>query len=239
MSVSAEVHLGHQNKLKLSRAVLLYETLGGDYGSRRDTFASVHGVRFEGSLPVLEPGRALTLEALRELSRSLSRAQRLELLTKHVLAVGPETLVWFEPARPRVMFFRCPDPCLQKLSGQTFPQPALLFIATSRQLRVLALAEDARPAADTPLYVAPYWNTTPAAVCLGTTALPESLSAHDTWAYSSAFFASAFTHGSGVKLYSGWGGSMGELWAHVRDVGHFPKEHLVATGKTLQDVLNA
>ena len=239
MSISVNVQLGHRNTVKLSRAILIYESKGGEYGSRQDTFASVHGVRHEGAVPVLEPGSAMTLEALRELSRSLSRTKALELLPEHVLAVGPETLVWFEPAWPRVMFYECNDPCLQSLSGRTFPQPALLFIATARQLTVLALADDTRPTPDTPLYVAPYWNTTPTAVCLGTTALPESLSVKDTWAYSSAFFASAFTHGSGVKLYTAWGGSMGELWQHVQEVGHFPKQHLVATGETLGGILGA
>ncbi len=239
MPVTVDVKLGHRNTVNLSRAILIYESKGGGYGSQQDTFASVHDVRLEGAVPVLEPGSAITLEALRELSRFLSRTRALELLPEHVLAVAPETLVWFEPAWPRVMFYECSDPCLQSLSGQTFPQPALLFIASARQLKVLALDDDARPTSDTPVYVAPYWNTTPAAVCLGTTALPESLSVKDTWAYSSAFFASAFTHGSGVKLYTGWGGSMGELWQHVKNLGYFPRGHLVPADQTLGGLLGA
>jgi len=156
-----------------------------------------------------------------------------------VLAVSPERLVWFEPARSRVMFFETQDPYLNRLSSQAFPQPPLLFIAGERSLRVFALAENGRPNGSSPVFTAPYYNTTTSGVCLGSMPLPTALSVHDTDAYSDAFFHSAFTHGTSERLLKGWGGSYGEFWEHARQQGTFPTQHLVPQEKTVEDVINA
>ena len=76
-------------------------------------------------------------------------------------------------------------------------------------------------------------------MCLGSTALPDTLSARDTNGYSSGFFASAFTHGSSTLLYRGWGGTMGELWQEVKARGHFPSGHLIPLEQTLGDLFRA
>ena len=239
MAISVNVELGYRNTVKLSRAILIYENARQDYGGPSDTFASVHKVRYDGATPLLEPGTSVTLEAVRELSKALNPVSVLELLPTQVLAVSSEALVWYEPARERVMFYACNDPLLMKLSGSSFPQPALLFIAGQRQLKVLALDSNERPTAASQLYVAPYWNTTPQGVCLGSTTLPDTLKAKDTQGYSGGFFASAFTHGSNTLLYRGWGGTMGELWQHARQHRHFPTKQLVPLESTLGDLIDA
>jgi PRTRC genetic system protein B len=160
-------------------------------------------------------------------------------LPERVLASTPERLVWFEPARPRVMFFKTQDAFLNSLSGSSFPQPPLVFIAGERHLKVFALAGNARPVGETEVFTAPYFNTTSSGVCLGSTPLPDSLSVRDTESYSSAFFHSAFTHGTSERLLKGWGGSYGEIWVHARAQGTFPIQHLVSLGKTLDEVINS
>jgi len=235
MPVSVEVSLGRRSEVKLSKAILLYQqtTYQGD------AFATVHEVTgVEEGNPVITPGQLLTLEGLREIHKALYRTQRLEVLPPHVLAVSPERLVWLEPARSRVMFFKTQDPYLNALSGQSFPQPPLLFIAGERSLKVFALASDERPTGDTNIYTAPYYNTDQRGVCLGSMPLPSSLSVHDTEAYSDAFFHSAFTHGSGERLLKGWGGSYGEVWTHAQQQGAFPIAHLVPLGKSVEEAIN-
>ena len=236
MPVSVEVSLGRQSKVELAKAVLLYQE-GRHQG---DAFATVHEVTgVEEGQPALAPGQLLTVEGLREIHKALYRAQRLEVLPQHVLAVGPERLVWFEPARGRVMFFQSGDACLNGLSGQSFPQPPLLFIAGERSLKVFALGDNERPIGSSPVFTAPYYNTTAGGVCLGSMPLPPTLSVHDTDAYSDAFFHSAFTHGTSERLLKGWGGSYGEVWERARQYQTFPTQHLVPQERTVEDVINA
>ncbi len=236
MPVSVDVSLGRQSKVELVKAVLLYQE-GRHQG---DAFATVHEVTgVEEGQPALAPGQLLTVEGLREIHKALYRVQRLEVLPQHVLAASPERLVWFEPARSRVMFFKSGDTFLDGLSGQAFPQPSLLFIANERSLRVFALPASERPAGETNIYAAPYYNTTSVGVCVGSMPLPDSLSVGDTAVYADAFFHSAFTHGTSERLLRGWGGSYGELWVHARDEGVFPMQHLVPLDMTVEEAINA
>ena len=236
MPVSVTTALGRQSTVRLQKAVLLY----GDDSYDADTFATLHDVTgVDTGVPTLAAGKLLSVEALRHIHKSLYRLQRLELLPPHVLAVSPERLVWFEPMCDRTLFFETQDPYLQTLSGQTFPQPALLFIAGERSLKVVALSSDDRPTGDTEVYAAPYYNTSRSGVCLGSTPLPTTLSVNDMGRYSDAFFHSAFTHGTSERLLKGWGGSYGEFWSAAKAEGTFPLHHLVPLDNRLADVINS
>ncbi len=194
--------MGRRSVVELSKAILLYQ----ESSHQGDAFATVHKVTgVEDGAPALAPGQLLSVEGLREIHKALYRVQKLEVTPPYVLAVNPERLVWFEPARSRVMFFESQDPYLNGLSGKTFPQPPLLFIAGERSLRVFALGENERPTGSSPVYTAPYYNTTTSGVCIGSMPLPAALSADDTDAYSDAFFHSA--HGTSERLLRGWGGA--------------------------------
>lgn len=236
VSVKAELgRLGRQSTVKLEKAVLLY----GDDSYDGDTFATLHGVTgVEDGDPALAPGRLLNVEGLRHIHKNLYRTHKLELLPPHVLAVSPERLVWFEPALTRVMFFETTDTYLQRLSGVTCPHPALLFVAGERSLKVFTLGSNDRPTADTPLYTAPYYNTSSGGVCLGSTPLPATLSVNDTESYSNAFFHSAFTHGTSERLLKGWDGSYGEFWSATKEDGRFSLKHLVPLDYRVVDVIN-
>lgn len=236
MPVSIDVSMGRRSVVELSKAILLYR----ESSHQGDAFATVHKVTgVEDGAPALAPGQLLSVEGLREIHKALYRVQKLEVTPLHVLAVNPERLVWFEPARSRVMFFESQDPYLNGLSGKTFPQPPLLFIAGERSLRVFALGENERPTGSSPVYTAPYYNTTTSGVCIGSMPLPAALSADDTDAYSDAFFHSAFTHGTSERLLRGWGGSYGEVWAHAREKGAFPTQHLVPLEAGVEEAINA
>jgi PRTRC genetic system protein B len=233
---SVDISLGKQSKVKLTKAVLIYQ----ESSYEGDAFATVHEVTgVDEAQPALAPGQLLSVEGLREIHKALYRVQRLEVLPLHVLAASPERLVWFEPARSRVLFFQSGDAYLDGLSGQSFPQPPLVFIAGERSLKVFALGEDERPTGSSPVFTAPYYNTDYRGVCLGSMPLPTDLSVHETDAYSDAFFHSAFTHGTSQRLLNGWGGSYGEVWEHVKQQGTFPTRNLVPQEKTVEDVINA
>ena len=236
MPVSVKAEVGRQSIVKLKQAVLLY----GDDSYDGDTFATLHDVTgVESSTPELAPGRLLSVEGLRHIHKNLYRLQKLELLPPHILAVNPERLVWFEPARNRVMFFKTADAYLQGLSGIPFPHPTLLFIAGERSLKVFALRSNERPTAETEVYTAPYYNTSSGGVCLGSTPLPATLSVNDTESYSDAFFHSAFTHGTSERLLKGWGGSYGEFWTSAEEREVFPLVHLVPLASRVAEVINS
>jgi PRTRC genetic system protein B len=223
-----DIDLGQQSRLELAQAILFYK-------DQNHLFATLHDI--SGTPPSLEPGRLLTLEDVQELHRQLYGELPLSVLPENVLAFSTHKLVWFEKPKKRVLFFQTSDPCLESLSGQTFPQPALLFVASLRSLQVYALDTSKRPSSQTPLFAAPYYNTSRATVCLGSTSLPTTLGVADTEAYSRAFFASAFTHGTAEQLLRGWGGSYGEFWQFVGKRGKFPTEYLVPFSQTLGEVL--
>ena len=228
--------IGRRSVVKLVKAILLYQ----QEHRQGDAFATVHEVTgVEAAQLALAPGQLMSAEGLREIHNALYRVQRLTVLPPHILAATPERLVWFEPARSRVMFFNTQDAYLNALSGQSFPQPPLLFIAGERKLRVFALAEDKRPTGAGTIYTAPYYNTSSAGVCLGSMPLPSTLDPNDTADYADAFFHSAFTHGTAERLLRGWGGSHGELWKHAQQQGQFPVQHLVTQERTVEDAINA
>ena len=235
MSVTVDAAIGRQSVAKLAKAILVYQD-----PHQANSFATVHKVTgVDEGAPALAAGRLLCLEELRTIHKALYKMQKLSINPPHVLASSPERLVWFEPAWPRVMFYSGEDAYLNGLSGRTFPQPPLLFIAGASSLRVFALSADERPTADTKVYTAPYYNTSSSGVCLGSMPLPAELSPEQTDGFTAAFFHSAFTHGTAQRLLKGWGGSYGELWTHAHEGGTFPVQHLVPLNTDVEAVINA
>jgi len=61
------------------------------------------------------------------------------------------------------------------MNGANFPQPALVWLAMDHSLSIRALKENHRPAVDTRLCVAPYWNVyDTGSVCLGSMRAPDA-----------------------------------------------------------------
>jgi PRTRC genetic system protein B len=235
-NVTSEVNLGRDSTVKLEQAILLYKGASGE----QSTFVSLHDVQMTDGVPNLSAGRLLSSEALSILVEGLWR-HRVTYLPEHVLASGPTTLVWWEPGMRRAMFFEAQDAAVNAISGRVFPQPALVFVAQrsgmSTRLQVFALERDARPLADTPLCLSPYWNASQGVVCMGSTQQPDRLEPENTREWSSVFFASAFTHGTS-HLVVRTGQSYAEFWQSIERRKTFPKDALIPAGRTLSQVLS-
>lgn len=237
--ITAYADLGDDATLALKKAILVYARTNGDYSSDAQAFATLHDLRpGDGDHPELAPGRLLTREDLETLYKALRGTQSLAYLPPHVLAASPDGVAWHEPAQERTMFFQTQDASLNAITG-AYPQPALLWIYDGPRLDVFALDSDDRPALDSPLYQAPYYNTYESGnVCVGSTPLPKHHDPNRVSEISGAFFQSAFTHASGrQRHYRNFGGSHSELWQHVRELARFPTEYLVPAEKTLADAL--
>jgi len=178
-----------------------------------------------------------TTSTIRDLVKGLG-GLAMQIVPPHVVAVSPSGVAWFEPARERVLYFAGQDKALCGISGQLFPQPPMLFLASPGQLYAFALRENERPGPDTPLMRAPHYNVfSHGAVCRGTVQYPSTVDPMDVSQWSDAYFGSNFSHNSsGSKLVT-FDGTHAELWIHMKERGTFDSGVLVPFGKTLKEVL--
>lgn len=153
-----------------------------------------------------------------------------------------DTIVWWTPARERIMFFsdRGGDTELKKLNGKRYPHPPLLFKTWGTHLSIRALLENKRPAAETKLYTAPYWNCYEhGMVCTGTMKIPseKSVAAIETW--EGSFFQSEFTHGAGLRNHVRYPGGFLAMWKSLEGKKKFPSRYLVEAKQTLAEFVNS
>ena len=229
--MTAYVNLGANIEFKLSEAVLVYR--GGGDGA----FASLHQIKqAENGIPYLAPGEALTTAFLRTLAQGLGAQVKPEILPDNVLARTPDMLVWWSGPQRRVMFFGGTDEEAWKLNGLVFPHPALVFKVVSKDLFVRALATTSRPAPDTPLKIAPYWNTdSRGLVCAGSMRVPESSDIVSIPAWQDAYFQSQFTHAAGAVRLTSHAEGFIALWRGLVGRKRFPAQYLTDAGETLQE----
>ena len=229
--MQAYVAIGANCEFKLSDAVLAYRTGGGG------AFASLHRVKLsDDEAPYLAPGEPLTTAFVRALAQGLGTRVKPEIFPENILARTPDLLVWWSRPQRRVMFFGGTDQEARKLNGLLFPHPALIFKVAGKDLFVRAIATIERPTPETPLKMAPCWNTdSRGLVCAGSMRVPESSHIASIPAWQDAYFQSEFTHAGGaVRLTSHSGGFIG-LWNSLAGKKRFPVQYLVEAGETLQE----
>jgi PRTRC genetic system protein B len=227
----AYVAIGANCEFKLSEAVLVYRAGGGG------AFASLHRVRqADDGVPYLAPGESLTTAFVRSLAQGLGAQVKPEIFPENILARTPDLLAWWSRPQRRVVFFGGTDAEVRKLSGLLFPHPGLVFKVVGKDLFVRAIATISRPTPETPLKMAPYWNTDGRGlVCAGSMRVPESSDIASMPAWVDAYFQSSFTHAAGaVRLTSHPGGFIG-LWKGFAGKKTFPVRYLIDAGETLQE----
>lgn len=240
--------LDRQTTVTLNQAILLYHVTSGAAHNTCSVIATVHDV-IEGAQkrPTLGPGVAATKGAITDLARSLMSGlnTRLEFVSPTIIAAGLDCLVWYAPATRRQLWFKPSSMAgekkvnagLLRVSGETFPQPPLLFCATEGNFRVFALKENTRPTPRTRLCRAPYWNTQgdDGVVCIGSTRFPSTLSPSTLPEFEKAYFKSEFTHPTGgVPLTRT---PHARLWPALKGRRQFPAGELIETKVTLEQFL--
>ncbi len=228
--MNVHVQIGDNRTFSLKQAVLVYQD-----GSR--AFAALHEVKHRrDGAPYLCAGQSVTTAFLETLAKGLGVTMGAEVLPEHVLARTPELIAWWSRAQSRLMFFGDGNAEMKKLNGKVYPHPALVFMIHGRELFVRALAQDCRPAGDTRLRNAPYWNTDAhGRVCLGSMRVPDDVNVGSLSSWEHAYFASEFTHPSGVvRLTTHPGGFIG-LWVSLAGHKRFPAGFLADSKQTLHD----
>src|SRR3984893_10143279 len=236
------VNIGSTQDFRLSRALLVYGKSSYDAFPYRHPFVVVHEVIHDSEGASLAEGQLVTPQMLIDLMVSLGQSVPIEILPERVIVRTLDTIVWWTPARERIMFFsdRGDDAVLKKMNGKRYPHPPLLFKTSGTHLSVRALLENKRPKSDTKLYTAPYWNChANGVVCTGTMKIPreKSVAAIETWEES--FFQSEFTHGAGVRNHVRYPGGFLAMWKFLEGKKNFPSRYLVDTKQTLAEFVNS
>ncbi|NEX60110.1 PRTRC system protein B [Noviherbaspirillum galbum] len=175
---------------RAQKAFIIYS----DGAAGRRAFVTSHPIVETEKGPILAEGVRATEDAVRDVIKSLAETivNPLCLLDPHILAASDEVTIWWVPSGHRRIAFDTKE--IGKRAAIT-PQPALLFAVTRKGWFVHALKTDERPTAKTKLYVAPYFNVwSQGKICTGSTVMPQTAANMDPNVWTTAFFASAFTH---------------------------------------------
>ena len=184
----------------------------------------------------LSEGRLATPQMLIDLMVSLGRSIPVEILPERVLVRTDDTIVWWTPARERIMFFsdRGGDAALRKINGKRYPHPPLVFKVSGSHLWIRALVQNERPGANTSVCMAPYWNCYEnGVVCIGTMSIPRDKSVAAIEAWEQSFFQSEFTHAAGVRKHVHFPGGVLAMWQSLQGQEVFPPKYLVQQNQTL------
>lgn len=231
--MDVRVRIGDNRIFALKQAVILYQE-----GSR--AFATVHEVKHTADqAPYLCAGQSVTMGFLETLAKGLGASMAAEFLPEYILARTPELIVWWTPAKRRLMFFGNSELKTSDLNGKMYPHPALVFMIRGRELFVRARSENRRPSSDTRLKNAPYWNTHgDGRVCLGSMRVPDEASASSLRGWEEAYFASEFTHPSGAVRLTTHPGSFLGLWSSLAGRRRcFPVKFLADSKQTLHEFI--
>jgi PRTRC genetic system protein B len=219
---------------------LIYRSKQDPYSSREASFVThhaIHPVVGKGS-PVLGPATPLTVEFVQSLVKGLGEHVEVEYLPSNVIARTAEVIAWWTEPQKRVMHFGDTQGDMTGISGKSFPQPALFWMASEGALEVRALKENRRPEADSRVSVAPYWNTyEDGRVCLGSMRAPGASTVASIEKWEQGFYDSAFTHGN-VGRVTRYEGGFESLWKSLAGKDEFPTETLIDLPETVEQFLS-
>ncbi len=221
MTVHLDLDLGSRAELK--EAWLLYTDPAS--GELRDV-RCCKVVGGPGGELRLGTGHALTRRGLEGALRGLSGGS-FTLAHRQVLASDAKRVLFYQNAGIQTLHFQTQDPSLNALSGQSFPQPALIFDVRPGRMRVAAFTGSERPSGGTRLYRAPYFNVFARdEVCWGSTQIPREVLASQPLEWSRAFFSSSFTHAGATLSLSRLKGTHSQMWSEASKAGSFKKAWL-------------
>jgi PRTRC genetic system protein B len=238
------IHALGESTLRLSQAVLIYTGRNNS-----EAYATLHDIdRGKGGTRI-GAGRPATTEACAGFIQMLaSNAAFSGFIAPQILYVGAGTVAWWRPPASTRVWFNTARPAQQdqtrahigERTGVT-PHPGLVFALAAREWYVAALKGSARPHADTPLHIAPYFNVWRGGhICEGNVRRPRKVTPETIAAFERAFFESRFTHPNMDRLVRFKGGA-GALWSALLDgkFKTFPERVLLPAGNTLAQWLKS
>jgi len=238
--MKVNVSIGQNHHFALREALLIYRSSDHQYGQLGNAFITHHEVTqgARARQPMLGPAKPLTIEFVHTLVQALGGRVAVEFLPESVIARTERLIVWWTPPQKRQMFFATTQGDMDGINGAIFPQPALVWLAMDHSLSVRALKENRRPAADTRLCVAPYWNLyETGSVCLGSMRTPDASTVASLPQWEQSFYESEFTHGNVGRLTRHPGGFEG-LWKELAGKEEFPTDSLIELPEAVEEFLS-
>jgi PRTRC genetic system protein B len=238
--MQVNVSIGQNHHFALHEALLIYRSTENQNGSFGNTFITLHEVNADtrAKQPTLGPAKTLTIEFVQSLVKALGGRVQAEFLPESVLARTERLIAWWTPHQRRQMFFGTTQGDMAGMNGAIFPQPALVWLAMDHSLSIRALKESRRPAADTKLCVAPYWNVyDTGSVCLGSMRAPDAPIVASIPQWEQSFYESEFTHGNVGRLTRHPGGFEG-LWKELAGKEQFLSDSLIELPETVEEFLS-
>ncbi|KVG83225.1 hypothetical protein WJ36_10685 [Burkholderia ubonensis] len=225
-----DIYCDTESHLELDCALLLYRN-----STETRVYVTRHAARIVDGVPTLLAGEPVTERQLATFAAAATNhAGQQGFVHERVIFAGSGVVAWWTPACVRHVWFKSEKP-LGTRAGPAH-QPALFFIAQGDSRHVFALAENARPQRETPLFQAPYFNVySSGSVCTGNVEITKQPTAADVEQYEDEFFRSRFTHPNAVKLIRG--GSISTLWRQLLDGAVFPTDRLVELDLTVESAI--
>lgn len=219
-------------ELALDSALLFYRGQGTNH-----IYATRHSARVIDGKPSLLPGVQITLDQLADIADAAARKTSYRgFVHERVVYFAPNQLAWWVPACKRRVWFKTQDAIGERAAEAN--HPPLVFIVSKSSWLVFALRENQRPAPSTRLYTSPYYNVWEnGEICVGNVKTPDSISSDSIKPFEDAFFRSRFTHTNNSRLIHRRGGAE-RLWLDLLDGAEFPLDRLIATGRTLAEVVD-
>jgi PRTRC genetic system protein B len=238
--MQVNVSIGQNHHFALREALLIYRSSEHQYGHFGDTFITHHEVSQGERVrqPTLGAAKPLTVEFVHALVEALGGRVVVEFLPENVIARTERLIAWWTPAQKRPMFFGSTQGDLGGINGAIFPQPALVWLAKDHSLSLRAFKQNRRPAADSKLSLAPYWNLyETGSVCLGSMQAPDASTVASISQWERSFYQSEFTHGNVGRLTRHPGGFEG-LWKELAGKEEFPIDSLIELPETVEEFLS-
>lgn len=224
-------------------ALVVYEAFDSLSGNRSHLSTKHPITRDSAGRPILGPGALVSMEDVQELTSDLTNGQSaVQWIEESVLAAGPSRTVWYTPARSVPMFFQPSSHLGEKMvAGQAvLPCPPLVWMTNGQSLFLYAVKDSERPARQSQLYQAPFFNVwSQGCVCHGNAQVPTGADALKPSAWESFFFGSWFTHPNFKWKDRLMMGDAVQFWSKQlqRPSRAFPLSRLVQVPCTVEDLM--
>lgn len=203
-----------------------------------------HDIKIQNKRPSIRPGQMISSADVHMLLSTISEPDKNELRlnyhSRHIIASGYNTCLWFSPPKTAPMWFSG-----KQKSFKTVYWPGLIFLAIDGELYVYAVKNVITVSPKTMLYNAPLMNLYhDGRLCMGNIQAPNTTHPHQLIDWEAAIYNTAFTHVnhqqtiqskrevSTTTLYRFW-----RSLQVKKKPTPFPYQKLVSTGLTIESLL--